>query len=89
MNKTLVFTSFVLAFVLIASLVSVTSKQIALAVDLSSLKDKATSMLTGNNNNNTSNNNSTSSADNSTSSSSLTSGLKQKATNAIGNLAGK
>jgi hypothetical protein len=88
MNKTLVFASFALAFILTASLVSITLKQTALAVDLSSLKDKATGMLTGNNNNSTSNNNSSSSADNS-SSSSLTSGLKQKATNAIGNLAGK
>jgi hypothetical protein len=87
MNKTLVFTSFALAFILAASLASITSKQIALAVDLSSLKDKATSMLTGNNKNSTSSNNSTSSADNSSSTSSL-SGLKQKATNAIGNLMG-
>ena len=88
MNKTLVFASFALAFILTASLVSITLKQTALAVDLSSLKDKATGMLTGNNSNSTSNNNSTSSADNSTSSS-LTSGLKQKATNAIGNLVGQ
>ena len=88
MNKTLVFVSIVLAVILTTSLASSTLKQIALAVDLSSLKDQATSMLTGNNNNNnTSNNNSTSSTDNS-SSSSLTSGLKQKATNAIGNLMG-
>ena len=88
MNKTLVFASFALAFILTASLVNITLKQTALAVDLSSLKDKATGMLTGNNSNSTSNNNSTSSADNSTSSS-LTSGLKQKATNAIGNLVGQ
>ena len=88
MNKTLVFASFALAFILTASLVSITLKQTGLTVDLSSLKDKATGMLTGNNNNSTSNNNSSSSSDNS-SSSSLTSGLKQKATNAIGNLAGK
>ena len=89
MNKTLVFASFALAFILTASLVSITLKQTALTVDLSSLKDKATGMLTGNNSNSTSNNNSTSSADNSTSSSLLTSGLKQKATNAIGNLVGQ
>ncbi len=77
MNKTLVFTSFTLSFILVASLASITSKQMALAVDLSSIKQKATDLLTGNNNNNTTNNNSTYSS---------SSTLKQQATNAIGNL---
>ena len=87
MNKTLVLTSFTLAFILVASLASITSKQIALAFNLSSIKDKATSMLPGNNKNSPSSSNSTSSADNSSSTLSL-SGLKQKATNAIGNYVG-
>ena len=90
MNKTLVFATFALSFILAASLAGITSKQMALAVDLSSIKQKATDLLAGNNNNNTTNNNSTSAAaaagHNSPSSSSSSSFLKQQATNAIGNI---
>ena len=94
MKKTLAFTSLALAFILTVSIVTIASKQTASAIDLSSIKQKATSLLTGNNNGNstsgtTSTGNTTSGAgENSTSSGSSTlSSLKQKATNAIGNLA--
>ncbi|MGN6614710.1 MAG: hypothetical protein ACTHKC_06680 [Candidatus Nitrosocosmicus sp.] len=70
-------------------------KQMALAIDLSSIKQQATNLIAGNNNN-ASNSNSTSSSvptGNSSSSSSATDGsgsiastLKQKATNTIGNI---
>ncbi|MBA3749955.1 MAG: hypothetical protein H0X03_03520 [Nitrosopumilus sp.] len=83
LKKTLVIASFVLSFILAASLVSITSKHMASAIDLSSIKQDATSLLTGNNNSNTTNNNTTSTTDNSNSTGAS---LKQKATNAIGEL---
>ena len=94
MNKTLSFTSLALAFILATSVVTIVSKQTASAIDLSSIKQKATNLLAGKNNSNstsgaTSTGNTTSGAgENSTSTGSSTlSFLKQKATNAIGNLA--
>ncbi|MGN6623660.1 MAG: hypothetical protein ACTHKK_05930 [Candidatus Nitrosocosmicus sp.] len=95
MNKSLVLASFIMAFILTTSMASTIVKQMALAIDLSSIKQQATNLITGNNNN-ASNSNSTSSSvptGNSSSSSSATDGsgsiastLKQKATNTIGNI---
>ncbi|MGN6560091.1 MAG: hypothetical protein ACTHJ2_06150 [Candidatus Nitrosocosmicus sp.] len=94
MNKSLVLASFIMAFILTTSMASTIVKQMALAIDLSSIKQQATNLIAGNNNN-ASNSNSTSSSvptGNSSSSSatdgsgSLASTLKQKATNTIGNI---
>ncbi|MGN6349490.1 MAG: hypothetical protein ACTHLL_07050 [Candidatus Nitrosocosmicus sp.] len=96
MNKSLVLASFIMAFILTTSMASTIVKQMALAIDLSSIKQQATNLIKGNNNN-ASNSNSTSSSvptGNSSSSSSsatdssgsLASTLKQKATNTIGNI---
>jgi predicted PurR-regulated permease PerM len=94
MNKSLVLASFTLAFILTTSMASTIVKQMALAIDLSSIKQQATNLIAGNNNN-ASNSNSTSSSvqpGNSSSSSttdssgSMASTLKQKATNTIGNI---
>ncbi|MGN6629767.1 MAG: hypothetical protein ACTHKJ_07800 [Candidatus Nitrosocosmicus sp.] len=95
MNKSLVLASFIMAFILTTSMASTIVKQMALAIDLSSIKQQATNLIKGNNNN-ASNSNSTSSSvptGNSSSSSSATDGsgsiastLKQKATNTIGNI---
>ncbi|GKS61355.1 hypothetical protein YTPLAS21_08130 [Candidatus Nitrosocosmicus sp.] len=84
MNKNLVITSFVLLFILTVSLVSNSSTQTALAQDLSSLKDEATKLLTGNDNGQRTNNDSASTANNSTASSD--SSLREKATGALGGL---
>ncbi len=83
MNKNIVFTAFALSFILVTSLAIITSKQIASAVDLSSIKQKATNLLTANNNNSTTNNNNSTTNNNSSSSSSP---LKQQAANTIGSL---
>ena len=83
MKKILVITSFVLSFILIASFVSNSLDQLALAQDLSAIKDQATKLLTGNDNSQRTDNNSTSITDNSTSSDSS---LTQKATDALGGL---
>ena len=94
MNKPLVLASFTLAFILTTSMASTIVKQMALAIDLSSIKQQATNLIAGNHNN-ASNSNSTSSSvqpGNSSSSSatdssgSMASTLKQKATNTIGNI---
>lgn len=83
MNKTLAMATFVLSFILIASLVSKTLDQTVLAQDLSTIKDAATKLLNGNDHKQGTNNNSTSSAtENSTSGGSLT----DKATGIIGGL---
>jgi len=81
MEKIFVFTSFVLSFVLTASLASISLGQMALAQDLSSLKDHATKLLTGNDNSQRTDNMSESASDNSTSSSD--SSLTQRATDAL------
>ena len=80
MKKIFVFTSFVLSFVLTSSLASVSLGQMALAQDLSSLKDYATKLLTGNDNSPRTSNMSESATDNSTSSDSS---LKHRATDAL------
>jgi len=80
MKKIFVFTSFVLSFVLTASLASISWGQMALAQDLSSLKDHATKLLTGNDNSQRTDNMSESASDNSTSSDSS---LTQRATDAL------
>jgi hypothetical protein len=80
MKKIFVFTSFVLSFVLTASLASISLGQMALAQDLSSLKDQATKLLTGNDNSQRTDNTSASTTDNSTSSDSS---LTQRATDAL------
>jgi predicted PurR-regulated permease PerM len=94
MNKSLVLASFIMAFILTTTMAITIVKQMALAIDLSSIKQQATNLIAGNHNN-ASNSNSTSSsvpAGNSSSSSatdssgSLASTLKQKATNTIGNM---
>jgi hypothetical protein len=85
LNKNIVFTAFALSFILIASLAIITSKQMASAIDLSSIKEKATNLLNPNNNNSTANNNSTTTSS-PTSNSTSTSPLKQQATNAIGSI---
>ncbi len=81
MKKILIFVNFVLSFVLTASLVTNSLDQPALAQDLSTLKDQATKLLTGNDNNQRIDNTSASTTDNSTSSDSS---LKQRATDALG-----
>jgi len=83
MKKILVITSFVLSFILTASLVSNSLDQVVMAQDLSAIKDQATKLLTGNENSQRTDNNSTSITDNSTSSDSS---LTQKATDALGGL---
>jgi hypothetical protein len=87
MNKNIVFTAFALSFILVASLAIITSKQMASAIDLSSIKQKATNLLSSNNNSTTNNNStSTSSPTANTTSTSSSSPLKQQATNAIGSM---
>ncbi|ALI34470.1 hypothetical protein NMY3_00256 [Candidatus Nitrosocosmicus oleophilus] len=81
MKEIFVFTSLVLSFVLTASLTSISLGQMALAQDLSSLKDHATKLLTGNDNSQRTDNMSESASDNSTSSDSS---LTQRATDALG-----
>ena len=83
MKKILVIASFVLSFVLTASLVSNSLDQTALGQDLSTLKDKAAKLLTGNDNSQRTNNNSVSTTNNSTSSDSS---LTEKATGLLGGL---
>jgi hypothetical protein len=83
MKKILVIATFVLSFVLTASLVSNLIVQTALAQDLSTLKDQATNLLTGNDNSQRTNNNSASTTNNSTSSDSS---LTEKATGLLGGL---
>ena len=80
MEKIFVFTSFVLSFVLTASLASISLGQMELAQDLSSLKDHATKLLTGNDNSQRTDNMTESASDNSTSSDSS---LTQRATDAL------
>ena len=79
----LVIASFALCSILGASLFSITMNHNALAQDLSSIKDKASTLLngqSGSNNTGGSSTNNTSTGDTSTSS------LKDKASNAIGGL---
>ncbi len=83
MKKILVITSFVLSFILTASLVSNSLDQVVMAQDLSAIKDQATKLLTGNENSQRTDNNSASTTNNSTSSDSS---LTQKATDALGGL---
>ena len=80
MKEIFVFTSLVLSFVLTASLTSISLGQMALAQDLSSLKDHATKLLTGNDKSQRTDNMSESASDNSTSSDSS---LTQRATDAL------
>lgn len=81
--KILVIANFVLSFILISSLVSNSLDQVALAQDLSAIKDEATKLLTGNDNSQRTDNNSASTTDNSTSSDSS---LTQKAIDVLGGL---
>ena len=81
MMKILIIANFMLSFILAASLVGNSLDQVALAQDLSNIKDEATKLLTGNDNSQRTDNNSSSTIDNSTSSDSS---LTQKATDAIG-----
>ena len=81
--KILIIGNFMLSFILTASLVSNSLDQVALAQDLSAIKDQATKLLTGNDNSQRTGNSSTSTTDNSTSSDSS---LSQKATDALGGL---
>jgi hypothetical protein len=83
LKKTLVIATFVLSFILTASFMSKTLDQTALAQDLSTLKDEATKLLTGNENSHSTDNNSSSASDNSTSGGSS---LTEKATGVIGGL---
>ena len=83
MKKTLVIATFALSIVLTASLVSKTLDQTVLAQDLSTLKNEATKLLSGNDNSQRTGNNSLSTNDNSTSGGSS---LKEKATGMIGGL---
>ena len=75
--------TFALSIVLTASLVSKTLDQTVLAQDLSTLKNEATKLLSGNDNSQRTGNNSLSTNDNSTSGGSS---LKEKATGMIGGL---
>ena len=79
--KILIIANFMLSFVLTASLVSNSLDQMALAQDLSAIKDQATKLLTGNDNSQRTDNSSTSTTDNSTSSDSS---LASKATDSLG-----
>jgi hypothetical protein len=81
--KILIIANFMLSFILTASLVSNSLDQVALAQDLSAIKDQATKLLTGNDNNQRTGNSSTSNTDNSTS---TDSSLSQKATDTLGGL---
>lgn len=83
--KNLVITSFVLTFVLTASLPSNSLYQTTLAQDLSILKDEATKLLTGSDNipSTNDNNNSESATNNSTSSDSS---ITEKAIGVLGGL---
>jgi hypothetical protein len=81
--KILIIANFILSFILTASLVSNSLDQVALAQDLSAIKDQATNLLTGNDNSQRTGNSSTSTTDNSTSSDSS---VSQKATDALGGL---
>jgi len=83
LKKTLVIATFALSIVLTASLVSKTLDQTVLAQDLSTLKNEATKLLSGNDNSQRTGNNSLSTTDNSTSGGSS---LKEKATGLIGGL---
>ena len=83
MKKTLVIATFALSIVLTASLVSKTLDQTVLAQDLSTLKNEATKLLSGNDNSQRTGNNSLSTNDNSTSGGSS---LKEKATGMIAGL---
>ncbi|MDN5846875.1 MAG: hypothetical protein L0H53_11445 [Candidatus Nitrosocosmicus sp.] len=80
MKEIFIFASFVLSFVLAASLVSSSLDQMALAQDLSSLKDQATKSLSGNDNSQSTDNTPASTIDNSTSSDSS---LTPRATEAL------
>ena len=81
--KILIIANFMLAFILTASLVSNSLDQVALAQDLSAIKDQATKLLTGNDNSQRTDNISTSTTDNSTSSDPS---LSDKATGLLGGL---
>ena len=81
--KILIIANFMLAFILTASLVSNSLDQVALAQDISAIKDQATKLLTGNDNSQRTDNSSTSTTDNSTSSDSS---LASKATDSLGGL---
>ena len=86
MIKNLVFASFVLSFALMASLVSNSIPQTALAQDLSTLKDEATKYLSGNDNSQSTNNNSASTTNSSSASTSSGSSLTEKAKGALSGL---
>lgn len=83
LNKTLVIATFALSLILTAALVSKTLDQTVLALDLSTLKDEATKLLSGNNDSQRTGNNSSTASDNSTAGGSF---LKEKATGVIGGL---
>ena len=84
LKKSLVIATFALSFILTAALVSKTLDQTVMAQGLSTLKDEATKLLSGNDNSKgTGNNLSSTGNDNSTSSGSS---LKEKATGVIGGL---
>ena len=83
LKKSLVIATFALSIVLTASLVSKTLDQTVLAQDLSTLKNEATKLLSGNDNSQRTSNNSSSVTDNSTSGGSS---LKEKASGIIGGL---
>jgi hypothetical protein len=85
LKKSLFIATFALSFILTATLVSKTLDQTVLAQDLSSLKDEATKLLSGNDNSQGTGNNLSSSSGNDNSTSSGSS-LKDKATGVIGGL---
>ena len=85
LKKSLVIATFALSFILTATLVSKTLDQTVLAQDLSTLKDEATKLLSGNDNSQGTGNNLSSSSGNDNSTSSGSS-LKDKATGVIGGL---
>lgn len=84
LKKSLVIATFALSFILTATSIIKTLDQTVLAQDLSTLKDEATKLLSGNDNSQgTGNNLSSSGNDNSTASGSS---LKEKATGVVGGL---
>jgi hypothetical protein len=85
MKKNLVIASIAMSFILTVSLASHSLSQMALAQDLSTLKDEATKFLAGKDNGQRANNDSTSTT-NTNNSTSSGSSLTEKATGALGGL---
>ena len=85
MKKNLVITGFAMSFILMVSLVSYSLSQAALAQDLSTLKDEATKLLSGDDKGQKTNNDSASTT-NTNNSRSSDSSLTEKATGVLGGL---